>query len=109
MASWLRRPTLPHPPPALAHPTESRARTTAGASALGVTAILIWALITLLLFLLAGANGQLHRMAWWAGVLGGEGQLRPAATTCRPPPAPPAPLPRRAQVAHQQDLQEQGL
>ncbi|PSC69367.1 putative sodium-coupled neutral amino acid transporter 6 [Micractinium conductrix] len=43
----------------------TRARTTTGASALGVVAILLWAGITLLLFLVALSNGQLHTMHWW--------------------------------------------
>jgi hypothetical protein len=40
------------------------ARATTGASALGVVAILIWAAITLLLFLVAASNGQLKTMYW---------------------------------------------
>jgi hypothetical protein len=41
-----------------------RTRTTAGASALGVVAILLWAAITAALFVMAWANGQLHSMHW---------------------------------------------
>lgn len=41
-----------------------RTRTTVGASALGVAAILIWAAITGLLFLVAAYNDQLHTMRW---------------------------------------------
>ncbi|KAI7843066.1 hypothetical protein COHA_003238 [Chlorella ohadii] len=43
----------------------TRTRATVGASALGVAAVLIWAAITLMLFLLAASNGQLHHMHWW--------------------------------------------
>lgn len=43
----------------------TRARATTGASALGVTAILIWAAATLLLFLVAASNGDLQPMRWW--------------------------------------------
>lgn len=43
-----------------------RARATTGASALGVTAILIWAAATLLLFLVAASNGDLQPMRWCA-------------------------------------------
>ncbi len=41
-----------------------RARATTGASALGVTAILIWAAATLTLFLVAASNGDLQPMHW---------------------------------------------
>lgn len=54
-------PPTPNPPPT---PPCSRTRATTGAAALGVVAILIWAGVTLLLFLLAASNGQLHKMTW---------------------------------------------
>ncbi|KAL4443859.1 hypothetical protein ABPG75_011596 [Micractinium tetrahymenae] len=43
----------------------TRTRATTGASALGVTAILIWSIATLLLFLVAASNGDLQPMHWW--------------------------------------------
>lgn len=50
-------------------------RSSAGASALGVTAILLWACISVFLFFVAWSNGQLHRMNWWihGKVLTGRG------------------------------------
>ena len=36
----------------------------AGASALGVVAVLLWALTTLVIFLIALANGMLHPVTW---------------------------------------------
>ncbi|KAL4515201.1 hypothetical protein Ndes2526B_g09596 [Nannochloris sp. 'desiccata'] len=43
----------------------TRLQTLAGASVLGVAAIVGWSLLTLLLFIIAGTNDQLHHMAWW--------------------------------------------
>jgi amino acid permease len=43
----------------------TRLQTLAGASMLGVAAIVGWSLLTLLLFIIAGTNDQLHHMRWW--------------------------------------------
>ena len=43
----------------------TRLRSVAGASMLGVLAILGWALITLFLFLAAWSNDELHAVHWW--------------------------------------------
>lgn len=40
-------------------------RSATAASALGVTAIVIWAVVSLLLFGVAWSNGQVHHMNWW--------------------------------------------
>ena len=39
-------------------------RSATAASALGVTAIVIWAVVSLLLFGVAWSNGQVHHMNW---------------------------------------------
>ena len=36
-----------------------------GAAALGVGAIVFWALVTVTLFLIGWSNGQLHHITWW--------------------------------------------
>jgi sodium-coupled neutral amino acid transporter 2 len=43
----------------------TRLQTLAGASVLGVAAVVGWALLTLLLFIIAGTNDKLHHMNWW--------------------------------------------
>lgn len=52
----------------------TRLQSVAGTSLLGVVAIVGWSVITLLLFLAAWSNGELHSMTWWPrGQLVGHG------------------------------------
>ena len=43
----------------------TRFQSLAGTSAMGVAAMVGWALLTGVLFLIAASNGQLHGMTWW--------------------------------------------
>ncbi|KAL6782748.1 hypothetical protein ACKKBG_A07975 [Auxenochlorella protothecoides x Auxenochlorella symbiontica] len=45
--------------------TSTQSRSLAGASALGVAAILLWAAVSLILFIIAANNGALSHMHWW--------------------------------------------